>query len=349
MSPDELTCVIPTHNRPQFLRRLLHCYAQIPPNFRFFVADSSGPAAAAENRAVIEGVQPTLDVTYEHFDLNFTAKCAHALQRVPTPYVVFCADDDYVFSRTAGQCVEFLKQEPAFESAQGRTVEVRPKHPAWCSRVLKGYSIEHDVPFVRCRQLAATWFTNFYAVYRTATLREIFRLTAENTNSALGYQLPEMLVSQLSVLRGKLKVLPTIHSLMERHDSNAGAATRKGVRPQAEALYERFKTCLTEQFVLTGADRAEVEAFIDREYGYFRETNLAIRRRPRSTGEVIVNFLSAIRENVVGWSGGSNLHRRFVRASDLAGCEPVWQAAVQLVQQFPQGISAEQANSRLCA
>ena len=41
MTNDSLTCVVPTHNRPHFLRRLLHLYSQFSPGFPFLVVDSS--------------------------------------------------------------------------------------------------------------------------------------------------------------------------------------------------------------------------------------------------------------------------------------------------------------------
>ena len=341
---------MPTHNRPHFLRRLLHFYGQFPSGFPFLVVDSSNPVAAAENREVIESIRGRVDIDYQHFDLNITDKCVRGLERVRSPFVVFCADDDYLFPDTVWRCVDVLENEPAFATAMGRTAQLNPKLPRWCCRVLKGYSIEHDLPFDRCRQLAANWFTNFYAVYRTTTMLDIFQITAANTNSSLNYHLPEMLFSQLSVLRGRVKVLPQMYSLMEKHDSNAGAAMRTGVRPQAESMYQRFKGCLADQFVLAGTVRAEAERFIDDEYGYFRETNLAIRRRPRSTAEVIGHFFAGIREKMAGlWGTDFNRHRRFVRAGDLVGCESQWHAAVQLMRDFPQGIPSDHSTLKRCA
>ncbi|MEK6259344.1 MAG: TIGR00180 family glycosyltransferase [Planctomycetota bacterium] len=350
MTHDSLTCVVPTHNRPHFLRRLLHFYRQFPPGFPFLVMDSSHPAAAAENRAVIESVRESIDVDYQHSDKNVTDKCTQGLEQVRSPFVVFCADDDCLFSDTVWRCVEFLKNEPGYATVMGRTAQVNPRLPRWCCRVLKGYSIEHDHPFDRCQKLAENWFTNFYAVYRTTTMLDIFHITTANTNASLNYHLPEMLFSQLSVLRGRVKVLPQMYSLLEKHDSNAGAAMRTGIRPHAEPMYRRFKGCLADQLVQTGADRLEAEQFIDREYGYFRETNLAIRRRPRSTVEVISHLLSGFREKTAGlWNADFNRHRRFVRASDLVGCEQVWHAAVQLMRDFPLGIPSNYSTLDRCA
>jgi glycosyltransferase domain-containing protein len=350
MTDERLTCVVPTHNRPHFLRRLLHLYRQFPPGFPFIIMDSSNPGAAAQNREVVESFRDVLSIDYQHLVLNITDKCVEGLKRVQSQYVVFCADDDYLFPDTVWDCVNFLEREPDYATAMGRTAQLNPKFPRWCCRVLKGYSIEHSRPFDRCRELAANWCTNFYAVYRTATMLDIFQITAANTNSSVNYHLPEMLFSQLSVLRGRVKIFPKMYSLMEKHSSNAGAAMRTGVRQDAESMYLRFKGCLVDQFVKAGTDRSESESFIDEEYGYFRETDLSIRRRPRSAADLVRHWFSGIAEKATpSASTGSNRHRRFVRTKDVESCGPVWNAAVQLLKQFPLGIPADQDDLKRCA
>ncbi len=350
MTHDRLTCVVPTHNRPHFLRRLLHFYSQFPPGFPFLIVDSSNLVAAAENREVVQGVHGKLDIDYQHFDLNITDKCVQGLERVRSPFVVFCADDDYLFSDTVWRCVEFLENEPGFATAMGRTAQLNPKLPRWCCRVLKGYSIEHDLPFERCRQLATNWFSDFYAVYRTELMLDIFQITAANTNSSLNYHLPEMLFSQLSVLRGRVKVLPTMSSLRERHSANAGRGQRSGERPQAQELYQRFKTGLVQQFVRTGIEQAEAERFIDDWYGYFREPSLTRWRRRRSVGDVFRQLLNGAKDRWLDLiQNEGTRHRRFVRSSDLVGCESMWDAAVKLMREFPQGIAVESSQTQRCA
>ena len=350
MSSSFVTCLVPTHNRPPFLRRLLRFYSQFPPGVAISVVDSSRPAAAAENVAAINGSSRKLSVGYQHFDLDFIGKCVRALEQVETPFTVFCADDDFLFPDAVRQCTEFMIDNPNYASAMGRTAQINPKLPRWCSRVLRGYSIENEQPFERCRQLATHWFTNFYAVYRTETLLDNFRAAAASTDSSLYYLVPEMLLSQLSALRGRIKVLPTMYSLMERHGTNAGAGMRVGIREQAESQFQRFKECLAGQFVRAGIEGVEAERYIDDQFGFFREPDQAARRRPRSISEVAGHFLDSFREKLVGiWEPNFNRHRRFVRAGDLVGCEPVWHAAVQLMCDFPQGIPAESSTVKRCA
>lgn len=353
MPHERITCVVPTHNRPQFLRRFFHFYGQFPPGFSFSVIDSSNPSAAAENLAAIQRWRGELEIEYRHVDLNFVDKCTHGLERVPTPFAVLCADDDLLFPDAIRRCVDFLEHEPGYASAIGRNTALYVAQPRWSCMVHQGYSIEDDRPFDRCFRMADYWFSNFYAVHRTEILRDIFRITADNTDSRLTLHVPEMLLSQLSVLRGKLKVLPLMYSLLEGHDTNSSAVTRKGVQPEAERLYHRFKQCLTEQFEQTGVDRAEAERFIDDSYGFFRDPHVATRQRRRSIVEQmrrsVRKFTELALDHLRVKHSGRSAIKRLIRGSDFAECGPILQTAIQLVRDFPHGIPADHALLKHCA
>lgn len=353
MSNDRITCLIPTHNRPQFLRRFFHFYGQFPPGFSFTVVDSSGPSAAAENRAAIEYWKREIQIEYRHVDLNFVDKCAHGLEQIQTPFAVLCADDDLLFPDAIRRCVEFLTNEPGYASAIGRNTALYVTQPRWPCMVHQGYSIEDDRPFDRCFRMANYWFSHFYAVHRTEILRDIFRITAVSTDSRQPLHVPEMLLSQLSVLRGRVKVLPLMYSLLEGHDTNSSAVMRTGVQPEAELLYQRFKRCLTEQFVQTGVDLATADRFIDESYGFFREPNVASRRRRRSTVEQMRRLVRKITDLTLGtlWTNyrGRSPIKRLIRSSDFSECGSILQTAIQLVRDFPHGIPADHALLKRCA
>ena len=345
MPHDRLTCVVPTHNRPHFLRRLLHFYTQFPPGFPFEIVDSSNPAAAAENISVVNGVRGGLQVNYRHFDLDAMEKCVEGLQSLSSPFTVLCADDDLLFPDAVWRCVEFLDNEPGYGSAIGRNADLSVVSPHWPCLVYQGYSIEDDRPFDRCIRLADYWFTNFYAVYRTESLRDTFQTAALNTDSRSTPHLTELLLSQLSVLRGRLKVLPLMYSLTEDHGKNNSRVTRTGVQPEAELLYQRFKRCFTEQLEQTGAVRADAERFIDDSYGFYRDPNVVGRRRRRSTVEQMRRLVRKTTDLTLGtlWTNysGRSAIKRLLRASDYAECGPILQTAIQLVRDFPHGIPAD--------
>ena len=350
MTHERLTCLVPTHNRPHFLRRLFRFYAQFPPGFPFLVVDSSNPAAASENREVIESARGSLDIDYRHFAMNFTDKCVEGLGQIRSLFTVFCADDDLLFPEAVWRSVEFLGNAPGFASAMGRTAMLNVNQPPWWCKVLKGYSIEDDRPFDRCRRMAREWFSNFYAVHRTATLLDTFQITVANTDFQESAHLSEGLLSQLSVLRGRVKVLPQMYSLREQHGANTGTTIRNQGRPEAERHYLQFRGCLTDQIERTGIDRADAERFIDEIYGIYRDPNLVQLRRRRSVVEVIRQVFHGISQRAADffWTDRTR-HRRLVRAGDLVGCETQWRVASQLIREFPRGMAAEDSRLKRCA
>ena len=349
MSDESITCLVPTHNRPHFLRRLLRFYTTFPPGFPFLVVDSSHAAAASENVSAIHDARESLQIEYRHVDMNIIDKSILGLQGISTQFVVFCADDDLFFPDAIGPCVEFLKQSPQYSAALGKTAQIsptRPIRPARQLQVLRGYSIEQDRPIDRCRQMISQIFSSFYAVYRTECLLGNFQLTAANTDAQLNVYGPEMMLSQMSVLRGKIKVLPQMYSIRERHEDNLGSTVRNGVQPEAESLFQRFKACLAGQLMQSGVDRAEAEQFLDERFGFFRDPHFGTRRRRRSALELVRQTYHGIVDRLADqvWRDQARYTRQ-LGPRDLAGCGPAWQTAVELIREYPQGMTRADATT----
>jgi len=346
MSQNQITCLIPTHNRPHFLRRLLTFYLQFPLGDPFLIVDSSDPSSAAENLDVIGEVRNGLEIQYLHTKLPFIDKCAEGLRRVSTPFVVLCADDDFLFPNSVWQCQKFLQDNAKYASVIGRTVSIDTTIPLWRrkAKVLKGYSLEHDQPLDRCRQMAANYCSNFYAVYRTETLLNNFLITLSNSDSSLSFPLPEMSIRNLSLLSGRVKVLPVMHSLWQRHGGNAGANLAPEL-PQAESHFERVKESLVQEYVKAGADRIAVECLLEDCFGHFRHCLSIDWKRRRSAVEWIQHAFFGIVERAVDFVNTDRTrHSRSVRSSDFAGDELIWHAAMNLIRDFPSGIPADQSH-----
>lgn len=86
MTLQNVTVIIPAHNRPERLRRLLDYYSRT--DIKILVPDSSDhPFADAEKYP---------DITYLHRPkLHFLLKLKEVLPMISTPYVLYCADDDF--------------------------------------------------------------------------------------------------------------------------------------------------------------------------------------------------------------------------------------------------------------
>jgi hypothetical protein len=148
-----------------------------------------------------------------------------------------------------------------------------------------------------------------------------------------------MLMSQFSVLRGRAKVLPMMYSIWQRHETNWTNMVAKALQSQPELHYEQFRACLLEQMQLTGIDRAEAEHLIGDWYGHYRFPEMAKLKCRLSVGEQLSRSVRGFAERLEDFIRPDQVrHCRSVRSCDLAGCRSTWQAAVNVIRQFPQGI-----------
>jgi glycosyltransferase domain-containing protein len=336
-----VTCLVPTHNRANFLRRWFRFYRQFPPGFQVLVADSSRPEAAAENRAIVAHEAGLMAARIQHFDLNLIGKILRALERVETPFVNLCADDDLILPEAVRRSAEFLAANPGYVSAQGRSARVNPARRWFGLNRLRGYSLEQDDSLVRCQTLRETWFTNFYAVFRTETLRDMFRLTEAATDCTETYALAEAFLSQLSAIWGRIKVLPVMHLVMEVHPATASVRHRGSSWSAVESGYQRFHAGLVAEFVRAGIDGTVAGNYLSQQFVHFRDPTLLGRSRGR-TGAAWLNYwVRSARERWQDWSHPVNVrHTRSINAADLAGSEPEWRSAVELMRRYPHGMPA---------
>ncbi|TWU16530.1 TIGR00180 family glycosyltransferase [Allorhodopirellula heiligendammensis] len=246
MTPGTLTLLTPTHNRPPFLRRMIRFFSQIELAFPIVIVDSSDSEHAAQNRRICEDAANTLNVLYRHHGLPFDLKCYQGLSEVETPYVSFCADDDFQFPAVVQQCVEFLIQNDDYSVAQGRVIHASNSRTAHDSifdcHLLDAYDIQDSDAAERFRQIATRTFSTFYGVYRTPQLTNSFAEVVEYTDYQQGRVFTEAFLLALSVISGKVKVLPGVQYLQETHGNNESRVVpRVADKQSTNALARRYE------------------------------------------------------------------------------------------------------------
>ena len=220
---DDLTLIIPTHNRPQFLRRLLYYYAAINETAKFLIVDSSEPVRAAENRELIAEYSSMLNVTHRHMAEDFVTKCRIAVEEdVTTPFLAFCADDDFLLPDSLQRCLAELKSSPEFSAAQGIMVSLCTSKQNRCY-ALPVHNIDNNDAEARFKSLAVDWFSTFYSVYRTADACSAWHAAYQFCDYQRARIFPEFFLSQMSVILGKVKYVPCVYNLREEHDLNESA------------------------------------------------------------------------------------------------------------------------------
>src|SRR5260221_10832539 len=134
MSKSKVDIVIPTYNRPEYLKRILEYYSPYTKDFNFIIADSSTPQNKNKNKKIIKDYSSTLSILYLdkfHPTLQQHYKFAQMVKYIKSKYCVFCADDDFIVPKAIKECVEFLKKNPDYSVAHGTYIGFFQFQPLW--------------------------------------------------------------------------------------------------------------------------------------------------------------------------------------------------------------------------
>ena len=343
---DRLTLVIPTHNRPAFLRRLFVYLAQVRDGSQIQIVDSSAPQARAQNEDMVREFSSKLRIRYRHIDAGMISKCRTIMEEdVTTPFCVFCADDDFLMPDAVLGSLEFLERSPDYSCAQGIMVSLCTGKDNKCY-ALPCYSLKNDSAVRRFRRLAGNWYSTFYSVYRTPLLTRAWQVTDENSDDRRARIFPEILLSQLSVTQGKVKYLPGIYNLREEHTLNESAVTPEiADEEHCVELYNQFREVMASELAdSSGATLDHARAIVDSCYGYLRDGGAKRSRKKRTAKfkirrEIVRHF----RRLMDALRGDRVLQRRRISMSDSACSSEACQLAFELMLKYPHGIERESA------
>ena len=230
---EDITLVIPTHNRQKYLSRILDYYSDAP--FKIIVADSSNDSYSGTLAA---------NVSYHKFNVKtLTEKLALSLQLVKTPYVFMCADDDFIILEGVKRCLSFLKENPSYYSVQGNIICYLKETIIGNKvdyRTLYNHSLDYRVndenPFDRLASFFKTYRTNFYGVHQTINLVQAFDGVDKKFTSIY---LNEYLTNIIPLIKGNFAELPFLFQVREYSTTSDGA-----VSENVDAIFtnQKFKT-----------------------------------------------------------------------------------------------------------
>ena len=339
---EQITCVIPTHNRPAFLRRLLHYLELTDEIIPIQICDSSDTARRTENETTVRGFAGSCRLTYSHIESGIYSKIRQTMEQVETPFTVFCADDDFLFSDAVLGCAGFLDQSPEYCCAQGAMVSLSTGKQNKCY-VLTNYSLEAENPVRRFRQFASNWYSTFYSVCRTSMLTRAYQVADEATDYDRARILPEILLSQMTVILGRIKYLPGLYILREEHELNDSRLPIVQDMEHCEELYLSFRDALARELSEhSGATSDHACSVVEEAYGYLRDGGAAQASRKRTIQHRIQReakrqyrrMMSALRSDRI-------LQRRRLSNSDSLCRNSAFLQARELMVRFPNGIDSE--------
>jgi glycosyltransferase domain-containing protein len=219
MSRSRYTLLIPTFNRPAYLRSLLGYLAARRFEYPVRVLDTSSDDALAQNRETV--ARAGLDLVHEVYDPTTAIykKLELAIAPVESTYCSFCGDDDILFTDRVPGLLDVLDANPTFDVAHGYYVNFKPGEDfdIW-STVYSAPSIASDDALKRIVQQMKDYQAIFYGVHRTQTMKSI--LAPLDRVKSLWAK--EMLTSSLTLIAGSAYRVP--HYYMARN-TNPSIAT----------------------------------------------------------------------------------------------------------------------------
>lgn len=221
--PDiKCTVVIPEHNRPLHLKRLLDFYLKYEINI--IVSDSS-------DIEFIYNDEYQGKIIYRHYPKMPLAEKINAISSlITTPYVFMCANDDFIVPETVNNIILFLENNIDYNSGQGIYVKFDPLKkeikPLLIYENMLKEKLDELICTDRLLHLLSNYFQFYYAVFRTEIFNKIYAsVIIEDISVIKNLRLLEIYVSCYSVILGKHIVLPEFYGARESIFMSAGAMT----------------------------------------------------------------------------------------------------------------------------
>jgi len=215
---NDATIFIPTYNRPDLLTRTIAFLQRGSMRLPIIVGDGSAPEAAAKNEEACRQLGPNIEYfhvpspsEYGASSRSYLQRFVQAFDRVKTPFVVCCADDDILLPETVVKAADFLSKNPDYVACEGIYLifqydgdRLRIDGKCYDSPSVDGGEIGS-----RLMQFYTRYEAPFYAVVRTSIQKSIFA-RAQDINTLM---LLETFHSAAIVAAGKLKRLDNIYNL----------------------------------------------------------------------------------------------------------------------------------------
>jgi len=244
---EQLTIIIPTHNRPALISRALEYYTTW--GCKIIVCDSS------QNEPE-PFYLPNVHLLYCP-ELSFDQKLYKAVRQVTTPYVCLSADDDFLAVSSLNAGIEFLDNHDDYVSVQGHYLQFAWNnselsiHPNYVSVI--GFHIDDSEPSQRIIHTMNPFMHHIYSMHRSSVLIKSLAISLDYNAPPLA----EFTTAIGGMIFGKHRMLPVFW--MAR-DSGRYTVYNHNINDQETLVFNISKFLTTSDGLLYRARFAEAYA-----------------------------------------------------------------------------------------
>jgi glycosyltransferase domain-containing protein len=180
-----LSVVIPTFRRPEFIERAIRYWIQLP--VKVFIVDGSDESMYRSGKLI-----PNTEIFYLHIpqgqksvNENFHERWMIAASLPESTYSVICADDDFLSPSALVEVICLMNMNPEISAVVGHTVYYRnqeSKDTIWSFEKKRRYSLAASQLNIEDRIFGSD-LRLMYAVMRTSKFKRIFHLAHEKVYS----------------------------------------------------------------------------------------------------------------------------------------------------------------------
>jgi glycosyltransferase domain-containing protein len=212
------TLLIPTFNRPAYLRSLLGYLAARRFQYPVHVLDSSSGDALSQNRETVG--RGGLDIVHRLYDpaTHVHKKIELAMRAVESTYCSLCADDDVLFTDELTGLFDVLDANPALVIAHGYYVNFKSSEDfdIWYTDYSAPSIVAEDA-LKRIVEQMSNYQAIFYGVHRTATMK----LIQQPLDRVKSLWAKELLTSSLALIDGGMYRMPRYYMARNTNPSIA--------------------------------------------------------------------------------------------------------------------------------
>ena len=258
----DMTIVIPTKNRPQYVERILTYYLGLDFIGNIIIIDSSDEETAEYIKKYVNNINK-VNFTYSFSEGLPTTVIRDNVNLIKTKYVSFLGDDDYIIPTGILRSIEYLKNNPDIVACRGEALKIRDSNLSSdsISRYWNFFNRLEDSSGDRVIKHFSDYHTPFFHVCRSEMFIKAYSNAPSMSEIEAGYDRligDELIVAALMLAYGKFASIEGLHLVRtnsieakERRVTMLDDANILGKEMAGRDLIKKTATAVSEQDAIT--------------------------------------------------------------------------------------------------
>jgi glycosyltransferase domain-containing protein len=228
---NDVTILVPTKNRPNFLFRLLNFYYKADFKGCILIGDASDDNFLQEIKEIISSFNSKINIKYFIFNEGVNSTIEFLSQKIETTYCLYCSDDDFIAPNGIAKSLVFLKENPEYNAVHGKGAMITLDSDGCFGNMVSLFSypqaiVDGESAAERLKNYLIPPYAMLYSLHRTDSWKKMFRgFSSYEWAGSQQITIDELLSSGISAILGKIKEIDDLYLIRQSH-SNASGGNR---------------------------------------------------------------------------------------------------------------------------